>query len=229
MPYYCKQISPEIQESPLIRGDYDEVYDDITITGNNRYTSRLSKDFKDIREKIESFLDDKNATPGAAEFMNCLTSHFPKANNEAYTDDEKQAWFKLISRYKPDIRSELSITADMLTLTHPGSKYVVRSITGSCQSDWNYMLYNSAKYDENIINTIATEYFNEGSEWIIHDDLGLDEITDPDDIDGYSIYCHDSDPEHAVKEIAEILGTNPDNIIAWSFDGYTKIPRYKKI
>lgn len=226
--YYCRQISPEIQESPFSSFDANEIWNEITITGNENFVSHYSKEYLDLKDKIDDFLSpDAPEIDNAA--MSYLCKHFPKADNSNYTEDEKKKWIDLYKKYTPDFRNELRIIADILTMMYPGSKYVTRVIYGDCQSDWNYVVYDSNKYSDDDIKALTTEYFNTGSEWIIHDDPNLDIIENPEDINGYSMYCHDSDSETALKEIAEYLETDVKNITAYAFDGYIRTPKYKLV
>ena len=182
----------------------------------------------DLKNKIENFLSPETPETDNA-IMNHICAHFPKTDNSAYTENEKKAWINMYKKYTPDFRSELNIIADILTMTHPGSKYITRAIYGDCQSDWNCIIFDSNKYSDDDIKNLTAEYFNTGSEWIIHDNSDIDNIENPEEIEGYSVYCHSSDPESAINEIAEMLETKPENIIAYAFDSYIRTPKYKLV
>ena len=102
-----------------------------------------------------------------------------------------------------------------------GKRYECLCLRGCCQSEWIDCYYPTDEYTREELHILETEYFNMGTEWIIHD--GNTAPHGPDEIDGYSLYCYD-DPR---REIALCTDTTPENVILWAFDGWTQIPRYR--
>ena len=77
------------------------------------------------------------------------------------------------------------------------------------------------------LQEFETQYFNEGTEWIIHDEQEAPEA--PEDISGYSVYCIGRNTEQIKKEIAEITGASPEEITLFEFGGYTKTAYYTEV
>ena len=102
-----------------------------------------------------------------------------------------------------------------------GKKYAVKILRGNSQSDWIECYYPADEYTNKELDILESEYFNLGTEWIIHD--GDTAPNGPDEIEGYSLYCYD-DPR---REIALCADTTPENVVLWEFDGWTHTPRYK--
>ncbi|MGF6375028.1 hypothetical protein M2140_000062 [Clostridiales Family XIII bacterium PM5-7] len=53
MKYYLAQVDPEKQESPLSREDFEELYDDVVIHGNDRFYGHVNEDFTEALEIAE--------------------------------------------------------------------------------------------------------------------------------------------------------------------------------
>jgi hypothetical protein len=70
------------------------------------------------------------------------------------------------------------------------------------------------------------EYFNTGSEWIIHDEESEPETVK--DISGYSVYCYSWNTDGIKKEIADAAGSDPDDVILYEFDKYINVPADKE-
>lgn len=78
-----------------------------------------------------------------------------------------------------------------------------------------------------ILSAFEVEYFNTGTEWIVHDVDSFPES--PEDINGYSIYCHSWNKDGIAKEIADSAGGRPEDVKLWAFDGYRQSPKYKEV
>lgn len=87
-------------------------------------------------------------------------------------------------------------------------KYKMCIIRGCCQSDWQRIFYPESLEPD--ILTIETEYFNLGTEYFVDD---------------YCIYCYTDDHK---KEIANYLGTTPDNVILRRITGAKKVYTYEE-
>lgn len=108
-----------------------------------------------------------------------------------------------------------------------GKEWDYRTIRGSSQSDWNEVYFPVDEWSTEALHTFESEYFNEGTEWIVHEGDNTPEI--PNDIEGYTIYCTSWNVEGIREEIAEMTGESPGNIIMYAFDGYIRTPQYKKV
>lgn len=108
-----------------------------------------------------------------------------------------------------------------------GKRYDVRTIRGSCQSDWQNIYYPVEEYTRGALDILEADYFNTGTEWIVHD-----ENTDPDgpeDISGFSVYCYGWRTEDIKAEIAEAYGATDAEVILYQHSGYTQIPKWEAI
>ena len=68
-----------------------------------------------------------------------------------------------------------------------------------------------------------------GSEWIIDTEDFHPDIMDPAEIQGYSMYCYEWNIEGIKKEIANCEGASPEDVILYSFDGYSRNEIYKRV
>jgi DNA-binding cell septation regulator SpoVG len=104
-----------------------------------------------------------------------------------------------------------------------GREYNTTTIRGCSQGEWQDIFYPT-EYRSEFIKFFETEYFNTGSEWIIHDEENKPET--PEDITGTAMYCYSYDPR---KEIAEYMGVEQTDVILYEFDGYNRTEKYKLV
>lgn len=93
--------------------------------------------------------------------------------------------------------------------------------------EWQMVFYPVDEWSKEALQEFETQYFNEGTEWIIHDEQEAPEA--PEDISGYSVYCIGWNTEQIKKEIAEITGASPEEITLFEFGGYTKTAYYTEV
>lgn len=102
---------------------------------------------------------------------------------------------------------------------HTGETWDTLTICGCCQGDWQNVIFPVNAWSRAALEAFETEYFNTGTEYAVND---------PDDDIGTFIYCHGWSADQHRAEIAESLGTTPENITLLTFAGYTKTPKYKE-
>ena len=230
---YARQIPPEYQESPL---EYDEMaYDYISVCGNRDYREHLAPVFERVRYALENgelneALEDIKNKGGywtgfyknATEVINDLLP----PEKEKYSTKDIGALKKLVddycnyyNRYKNDTLCEI---LEVVT----GNKWEWRIIKGCCQGDWNEAFYQVKDWP-NGIDHFEIEYFNLGTEWIVHDEDFIPE--EPDDITGYCTYCYGINDDDIRREIAESYGGKPEDVVLYEFDGYRQIAKYKMV
>lgn len=221
MKVYAKQIDPEFQDSRLfyIRSGSicynDDYYNDICILPRERYYGYMPDDIRELyymfnhgeleADTIEDLCKRKLSDEEINKFSELLKMY----------DNSKCNW---------SIGQQLFLAAVMILKQKP---YSLRTICGCCQRDWADILYPSEEFTDDDVKIFETEFFNTGSEWIIHD--GNTDPECPEDIDGYSIYCQDSDENAVRAEIASATGCDPADVVLYMFDGYIKTPKYIKI
>lgn len=229
---YAKQVSPEYQESTLFLGD-EFFPDNIAVFGNRDYKEHrpdfINKvwevlrqgELADVLENVKEWADCyKNITEAIIDYL-------PPERGGRYSTNAIHA----LKNYVIDFSScpysrEYEILCNVLSIV-TGKTWDYQMIRGCCQSDWNYIFYPVDEWTSEQIAVFETEYFNTGTEWIIHDEEEAPES--PEDINGYSVYCTSWNDEGIRKEIADAAGVSPEEVIMYSFDGYKKIPVYKAV
>lgn len=89
------------------------------------------------------------------------------------------------------------------------------------------MLNKYRRIIKKALTMFEIEYFNTGTEWIVHDEEI--EPESPEDISGFSMYCTSWNDEGIKQEIAEASGGKIEDIILYAFDGYTQTAKYKEV
>lgn len=233
MKVYARQIAPEYQESPLfIEGCFP---DNIAVYGNRDFNSHKPELF----EKVQAVLEQgelaevleypkewaewyKNATEAINEYL-------PPENGKKYSTNAIHALRCLVLDYSCCACSrENEILCKVLSIVD-GREWDFDTIRGSCQSDWQEVFFPVDEWSKEALRQFETEYFNEGTEWIV-DDGEFDPATDsPLNINGYSIYCTSWNEDGIKQEIADAEGTSSENVILYAFAGYTRTPQYREV
>lgn len=105
-----------------------------------------------------------------------------------------------------------------------GVPYKRITIRGCCQGDWN-KLYAQADMTYEEIRKIEAYYFNLGTGVCIEDS---DKELQPEEIKGYYLYFPTWDTNEIKRRIAEYENVDVSQVVLYEFDGYVKIPKYKK-
>lgn len=235
---YARQIAPEYQESPLFIGDYfDYDAEKLSVCGNGHFCEHKTELF----ERVEQVLNDgelAEALEDIASGEGCYFLPYCKNATEAITDylPPERGGKRYSTKQIHDLRELVldyagsyaardcdSIICDVLTIVS-GERYDCRTIRGSCQGDWNTVFYAVSAWNDEALENFETEYFNEGTEWIIHDELN--EPKAPEDISGYSVYCHGWNNDSIRREIAECAGVSPEDVVLYEYAGYSKVAKY---
>lgn len=233
MKVYAKQVAPEWQESPIyIDGCFP---DNIAVCGNRDFNSHAPELFERVYNTLENgelaeVLEYpkewaewyKNATEA-------ITEYLPAENGKKYSTNAIHALRGLVLDYSCCACSkENEIICKVLSIVD-GRQWDWQTIRGSCQGDWQEIFYPANEWSREAIKAFETEYFNEGTEWIVADDGYNPEIEMQDDINGYSVYCISWNEDGIKQEIADAAGTSPENVVLYVFDGYTKTAKYKEV
>ena len=223
---YARQVPPEYQESPLQM--CSEWPENVYAFGNRQFIER-TEGLQEIRNALENIADEWEAMQAGHPYTKNLHAilwyELPRKSGEGYTRPERLELVRLAEEYtRCHSRSiqKIRVVLRVLELVRC-EKYEHATIRGCCQGDWQEIIY-PASYGNNFRNDFETEYFNTGTEWIIHDDDT--EPEEPGDIDGYAIYCYTYDPR---AEIAEYTGTAPENVTLYEFDGYTRLGKWRAV
>ena len=231
MKVYAKQVPPEYQESPLFLGD-DFFPDDIAVRGNRDYIEHYPEVFERVYTvlsvgELAEVLEDRNGWKDwYKNITEAITEYLPPEKAKYSTKDIGKLK-KLVLQYAEcSSREEDSILCAVLSVV-TGQEWSYKIIRGCCQSDWNYIYYPVANWSREALSAFEAEYFNTGTEWIVHDADSFPES--PEDINGYSIYCHSWNEDGIAKEIADSVGGRPEDVKLWAFDGYMRSLKYREV
>jgi hypothetical protein len=224
---YARQVPPEYQESPLQW--CDEWPENVYIFGNRHYKERTEglQEIRDALQDLDTAADKLSAGAGWYDnWQEALQDLLPPEGREtAYSRAERLELLQLARDYINTISwcdEEINIILRVLEIVR-GEEYETSCIRGCCQGDWQNIIY-PASYGNTFRDAFETEYFNTGTEWIIHDEDT--EPEEPDDVNGYSIYCYTYDPR---TEIAAEFGADPESVILYEFDGYSRRANWRAV
>lgn len=235
---YARQIPPEWQESPLML--FDEWPKNLIVTGNRDFQDHTTPEYDQIVNYLDEMADDWNdACYWYGPYLGNgrweqHRKHRPELNGEPYslrellhdygferpdgkawTTKQRHEWRVILENNRPD--DYITDALELLT----GKRWGTCTIRGCVQRDWQEVIYPVDEWSREDIDQFEAEYFNTGSEWMIHD-----EDTEPendDDISGFCMYCYD-DPR---EEIAREMGVNPDDVILYAYAGSYSVPKYE--
>ena len=189
------QIAPEYQESPLYL--FDEVLEGLEIYGNRNYIRHTSETFDEVLESLD----------------------YGDFSDFGFTGCKAERLEELCNKYGTRGADDEGIIAEALSVV-TGQKWEYKQISGSCQSEWNYIYYRPEEWPEKALEYFEVEYFNTGDEWRIEDEEG-------DDLG--SVYTHEWNDDEQKREIAENIGVDPDDVTLYLFDGWIKTAKYKEV
>lgn len=222
---YCKQILPEYQESPIFSADLFP--ENIVVTGNRDYNSHTTPEYDRVLDTLESYQDAlenpveygySNATEAAVGLLQPVKGKFSTRNIHAL-----KGYF---SGYgNGSSRVDNDIIARVLSLV-TGQPWEWSIIRGCCQGDWQEVFYPVNEWGREALAAFEVEYFNTGSEWIVHEGEFDPEQHGPEDIEGYSIYCTSYKVQ---EEIAAYEGVKPEEVKLFEFSGFSRVPVYKAV
>lgn len=222
---YARQVPPEYQESPLFWGE------DINaeIFGNRQYkriTSKLFDSLPGMLDDLAAVWDNLQAgyhdgTTWAEELADLV----PPQGRPEYTREERRAAWPDIMRNFVDERQAPEYYCKALRLI-TGRAWDYCTLRGCCQGDWQYCIYPADDWDGASLERLEAEYFNTGTEWIIHDDEN--EPDGPEDINGFSIYCTGWNDDQIRKEIADAAGGLPEAVKLYKFRDFRRVAEWEE-
>ena len=221
MKIYAKQIPLEYQESPLFMGDWPE---NVFVFGNKWLTDHAGR-LEDIKQALEDICDVCNGWSCYSKLSDVIPA---RDDGREYTRQERLTLARLAQNYQEysyNSDDENALFCDVLELI-TGQKYESATIRGCSQGDWQEIIY-PAKYGREWLDNFETEYFNTGTEWIIHDENT--EPDGPEDINGFSCYCHGWRTEDIKKEIADAYGAPGADVVLYEFSEWTRSANYREV
>lgn len=232
MTIYAKQIRPEYQESPFFLDGPAELYPGVIFKGNRYFNNHTTPEYDAIFNGLDDLtntLDNdgkfiyggwyENFTEAVMDLMP------PPMHKMKYSTRDIHAWRMLVHEwYNTNDQNEILGRALQLVT---GKKYDCKTIRGCCQSDWQEIIYPVDEYDRAALDILEADYFNTGTEWIVHDESSAPET--PEDISGYNIYCYGWNTDQIREEIAAAAGADPEAVILYEYAGSISIPKYNKV
>ena len=133
-------------------------------------------------------------------------------------EENFDAWEHLINdSTEQAISDDKAICKGLELLT--GEKWAYKELRGTVQSDWNGCYYAVNVWTHEQLDAVEMEYFNMGAEWRIKDEDGEE---------WGNTYTHFWTDEENRKEIASVIGVNPEDVTLYLFDGWTRTANYKE-
>ena len=232
MTIYAKQIRPEYQESPFFMWGSEEMYPGVIFKGNRYFNSHTTAEYDAIRNGLDELTNTvdtdgnfirgywyENMTEAVNDIMPAPL-HKPR-----YSTRDIKAWREIASEWYIATHENALICRALQLVT--GKEYESTTIRGCSQGDWQEILYPVKEYDARGLEMLELDYFNTGTEWIIHDESSTPET--PEDISGYSMYCYGWTAEQIRKEIAAAAGTDPAAVILYEYAGSYSVSKYNKV
>lgn len=226
---YARQVPPEYQESPLLLTPHDWP-ENVFVFGNrdyNRHDEYLQRVRLGLEEAASAWDYMQDGRPYYVSWAAALNDLLePWEERGQYTRVERGKWADICRRYvECESYEENDILCEALEMIS-GEEWRSGTIRGCCQSDWQEIIY-PAIYGRDWLECFEMEYFNTGSEWIIHDENTAPES--PEDISGCSFYCYGWNDDKIRAEIAEAAGVSPDDVIMYSFSGWGRVASYAEV
>lgn len=226
MTIYAKQVPPEYQESPLF---WDGLPEGLEIHGNGHFQHHTSELFTKIMigtdYAADALFDFRHGERPYNTWAEALADLFPR--EEEYTRAERLRWRDLLSDHRAiyDNRKHDIRAAALSLITGQNWQHCI--LRGCCQSEWQTCYYCADLWDGDSLERLEREYFNTGTEWIVHDDETPPDS--PEEINGFSVYCHGWNDDQHRAEIAEAAGGSPEAVKLYKFAGFTRIAQYEEV
>lgn len=236
---YAVQIAPDCQESPLILEDQFWNGEHLVVLGNNRLKEHVTEAFSRLKDNVSTVSEyvDILETLGS-EYLKANYGYgsmeeilkdflWPEGEKDTYSEEELERWGDLLWKYYQTSRVDVacSLMADMYGLM-VNTPMAYREIHDSSQGDWNG-LYYPADWTQNQFRNFEKEYWNEGTEWTIHE--GNSDPESPDEVEGGTTYCYGDTFDQIRHEIAELEGCDDEDVVLWCFEKYRNVPVYEKV
>ena len=232
MKIYAKQISPEYQESPFFNWNPEDLYPGVIFKGNRHFNSHTTPEFDAIRDGLDgltSHIDtDGNFIRGYwyENITEAVNDIMPAPLHKArYSTREIKAWREIAAEWYITTNENGLLCRALQLVT--GKAYANATIRGCVQGDWQEILYPCDEYNGNAIESLEVDYFNMGTEWIIHDEENTP--AGPEDISGYSLYCYGWNNDQIRQEIANAAGAAADAVTMYEYAGSYTLPKYNKV
>ena len=220
---YAKTLNPEFFDYRVYECDFNE---DMVVDGNREYADINGEDLKEIKKMINAFEGWDYEYYYHNSIKDLLTDYLPKKRNGKKLSPKEIGLIKqsLLKEYRYHSDYEENIIIVCLSIIH-SKPYDSFDLKGCCQGEW-VKLYAPKDTDKSYVDYLEAIYFNTGTEIMVDEES--ENITDPDDIFGYSFYTTSYNNEDLKAEIAKQCGCDISEVVLWKFDGYYKMEKYAK-
>ena len=232
MKIYARQVNPECQESPLFL--FEEFPEDIAVFGNRDFKEHIPEVVQRVRDVLNAGeLSEvlKNVTKWKQWYKNItevIADYLPPKSGRKYSTRSIHALKIAVQDYAEAFRSTEKDSAFLRVLdVVTGKKWDCKDIRGCVQREWNRIFYPVDNWSPEALQAFEREYFNTGTEWIIHD--GDEKPESPEDISGYSFYSTAWDTEGIRREIADKAGATPADVVLFEYKGERISPIYCEV
>lgn len=230
MTIYAKQVDYKYQESPLSLSGYDteKEWPGIAIYGNRDFCDHIPENIERIMNvlndgELSDILDSFNRrlldynTEVYKNVSEAIYDFLPPEHKPRYSTREIHALNEFVCSYGSNSRDDDAILLSVMDIV-TGRKWNYTTIRGNCQGDWQDVIYQTDVYSKKDLEYLEADYFNTGTEWIIHDEESVPESED--DISGYSVYCYSWDLDGIADEIlSAAFGNETDDIVLYPVYG----------
>lgn len=224
---YARQIPPEYQESPLF---LDESFwpADVFVYGNRDFHEHGNiSEYAHALEEIAGVFEDMQSGYGWTKDLGyAIRCEVPSGHCENFTRAQRLEIVKLAKQYAESDRGSYDEEQALLLFLEllSGKEYAAATIRGCCQGDWQKIMY-PADWTRTQVEIFETEYFNTGSEWMVHDEET--EPESPEEINGFTMYCHGWSDDDIRAEIAEETGVDPADVVLYKFSSWSRSATYE--
>lgn len=234
MKVYARQINPSYQESPLMI--FDEWPEDLIVTGNRDYRTHTNWEWKKIMDDFDDMASEwsMNGMYGSEKYSlkEILEMYgFERNDGKPWTTNQRHEWKLMMEDKYNDSRDDEIILKALKLMT--GFEWKFTTIRGCCQGDWQNVYYRVDRWNKKSLEAFEAEYFNTGSEWMIHDPTiadGIEEVPEnPEDVNGFCGYCYSWNEDGIREEIANMAGCKPEDVVMWAWDGTNYNDRYRMV
>ena len=229
--YIARQVPPEEQEPASM--DWIEFRGDIAIFGNDNFCEIIPDRVKAVMDQLAraDLLNWKEAHEAGERYFWGDWNSLEEAARDCYPELDSSGCGILSRRnYTAEEINALMLCEDAYcgngdpdAIARAMSiifreTWTARTIRGSSQSDWSYMLTGPAVTDS-AAREAERQYFGEFEEWYFIDEIGA----------ACSVFCFAYDDEGKRKEIADAIGCRPEAVEMYEFKGYERRAVYERI
>lgn len=231
MKHYARQINPEHQESPLYL--FDEWPEDLAVYGNDRLRDHLPDIVETLFNNWEDAADDvEQVIDGSAyacydTVTEAIMDYLPPVHKKKYSSKDVHEWKRILASLQKCSRGEEERYFCQALQLMTGKEWDYTKIRGCCQGDWQNVIYQAKNWSEEALEAFEAEYFNTGSEWMVHDEETEPEC--PESINGYCVYCTAWNDDGIRQQLTDAIGCSPEDVVMYTHNGSYSVDTYKLV